>query len=418
VRPLYQQALPSAFLARTGIASMHRLLLVAALLVAILCPGVRAYAQAGTFIVSDGAFPWSDRAGIWSLTNVPPSLSGVGPLPQQNCSSRSLEIAGAPPSIVLGVSQNDTTAFEQKFPAAKASGETIGVKNPAGTVITYGIFTYASPPAEIKGTGLFGAGLLLLGFDASKYKPAAAASTAIQLPPKADFDLYLLMGQSNMVGRDTSLNASQVDDPKILALNPAGQWVVAHEPMHAGGSGMGPGISFAKTMRLSNPNVMIGLIPCAVGGTPLSRWVKGGDLYERAVDRAQIAKKDGVLCGVLWHQGESDTTDATNANTYGARLKQMLADLRVDLGIPDLPIVIGELGEYLTSAGYPYISTVRAAIAAVPGEVPNTAIAPSNGLVDKGDHLHFSAASQIEFGKRYAAAMLKLQSARTTGAGR
>ena len=61
-----------------------------------------------------------------------------------------------------------------------------------------------------------------------------------------------------------------------------------------------------------------------MGGTPLSRWSKGGDLYQNAVARAKVAMKDGTLQGVLWHQGESDSGSLETADTYARRLATMI----------------------------------------------------------------------------------------------
>lgn len=60
-----------------------------------------------------------------------------------------------------------------------------------------------------------------------------------------------------------------------------------------------------------SPALKIGLVPTAVGGTALRRWIKGGDLYEQAVARARVAAQTGVIRGVLWHQGESDAKTHT-----------------------------------------------------------------------------------------------------------
>lgn len=236
-------------------------------------------------------------------------------------------------------------------------------------------------------------------------------------PPanKEAFHIYLLMGQSNMAGRDTRTLAAQVDNPRVLALNADGQWVVARDPIHAKEGriepGAGPGIPFATEMLKTDPKVTIGLVPCAVGGTPLRRWVKGGDLYENAVRRAREAAKAGVISGVLWHQGESDTAKKENADSYQARLVQMFKDLRQDLGLPNLPIVVGQLGDFLalTPEKNPYFETVRTALKAMPQSLPGVGYADSAGLGDKGDKLHFNAEAQKEFGARYAKAMQELQ---------
>src|SRR3954468_3718572 len=67
-------------------------------------------------------------------------------------------------------------------------------------------------------------------------------------PARNNFDLYLLMGQSNMVGRDIRTLTAQVDNPRVLALTADGKWAIAREPMHVGGTGIGPGIPFAIEM--------------------------------------------------------------------------------------------------------------------------------------------------------------------------
>lgn len=244
---------------------------------------------------------------------------------------------------------------------------------------------------------------------------AAGSSTqaAVKLPAdKSSFRIYLLMGQSNMQGRDTRSLASQVTDSHVLAFE-NGRWVVAKDPMFPPRGrtkpGAGPGIPFAIEMLKANPNVTIGLVPCAVGGTSLRHWVKGGDLYERALKMAKEAEESGVIEGVLWHQGESDTTSKHNAETYEKRLSQMFKDLRQDLGKPNLPIVVGQLGYFLPPKKFPYAGTVRAAIKHIPSVVKNVGYADSNGLVDRGDKLHFSAASAKELGERFAEAMKKLK---------
>jgi len=237
----------------------------------------------------------------------------------------------------------------------------------------------------------------------------SATSTAIVPPPTREhFHIYLLMGQSNMVGRDTRSLASQIDNPHILALNHDNQWVVARDPIHYDmqkPAGQGPGISFAVEMLKAEPGITIGLVPCAVGGTPLSRWVKGGDLYEACIARAEIAAQAGPIAGMLWHQGEADTEDPQLANTYEKRLTQMFRDLRTDLNTPDLPIVVGQLGPFLDPVKYPYLKRVRSALEGIPTDLLHVAYADSVGLTDRGDQLHFSADSQKIFGVRYAKAM-------------
>ncbi len=263
---------------------------------------------------------------------------------------------------------------------------------------------------------------VLLAFALCSAAAATAAQTnapapAVQLPVKAKLHLYLLLGQSNMAGRGKLAAEDQTPHPCVLMFTLANQWEPALEPVtHDKPTmlGVGPGLAFGKAMAAHDPGVTIGLVPCAVGGTPLKRWQQGGDLYSNAVHRARLALLDGTLKGILWHQGESDSGTITNANSYGDRLAQMIQDIRADLGCPDLPFVVGQIGEFLYDRGpdhSPYARVVNAALAALPGKVPATACASSKDLKHKGDQLHFDAASQRELGRRYAVEMIRLQAA-------
>jgi hypothetical protein len=250
---------------------------------------------------------------------------------------------------------------------------------------------------------------------ASSFAETNTISSPVTLPKKEKLHLYLLMGQSNMAGRGKIGKEDLTANPRVIMLSTNGNWEAAVDPITKDRKtdlGVGPGLSFGKTMAEKDPTVTIALVPCAVGGTPLSRWQKGGDLYKRAIERAKLAMNDGVLEGVLWHQGESDTGKKENAESYSARLSQMIKDLRTDLGSTNLPVVVGELGEFLYNRPKnkpPFVTLVNDALRKLPETVPLTGCASSKGLKDKGDELHFNAEAQHEFGRRYAAEMIRLQ---------
>jgi Carbohydrate esterase, sialic acid-specific acetylesterase len=245
---------------------------------------------------------------------------------------------------------------------------------------------------------------------------AAPAPATVTPPDGEHFHIYLLMGQSNMAGRDRRQLEQQTTDPRVLAMTPEGQWQVARDPMHQQDGrtepGAGPGIPFALgLLKTEAPTVTIGLVPCAVGGTPLKRWVKGGDLYARALERARLASRSGTLAGMIWLQGETDSDKQPWAERYETSLAGMIANLRQDLGQPELPVVVGQIGEFLTVEKHPYVETVRTAIRQVAATVPHVGYADSAGLGDKGDKLHYSADAQSELGARFAEAMRILHSA-------
>lgn len=113
-----------------------------------------------------------------------------------------------------------------------------------------------------------------------------------------------------MAGRGLLDPATSVSCDRVLKYTFEEGWAPGTEPLHAsksGKGGAGLAASFARAMADAEPGVTIGLIPCAVGGTPLARWMKGGDLYEQAVNRTRKALPDGTLKGILWHQGEHDS---------------------------------------------------------------------------------------------------------------
>jgi len=245
--------------------------------------------------------------------------------------------------------------------------------------------------------------------------PIVNGAEPTKLPAKESFHLYLLIGQSNMAGRGVIEEQDNQAHPRVMKFTAENTWAPAVDPLHFDKpaiAGVGLGSSFGRAMAEAQPGVVIGLVPCAVGGTPLARWQKGKDLYEQAMVRARAALKDGTLKGILWHQGEADSAGLNDAETYAARLTTMVRDLRADLASPTVPFVAGKLGEFLaeTKSGAPvHWRTVNAQIAKLPELVPQSAVVESTGLKHKGDVVHFDAGSLREFGLRYAEAMRKLQ---------
>lgn len=229
--------------------------------------------------------------------------------------------------------------------------------------------------------------------------------------------LYLLIGQSNMAGRG-KLDGRSQPHPRAWMFTRDQCWAPAADPIHFDKpeAGVGPGLTFASTMADAAPSsdAPIGLVPCAVGGTPLDRWSRGGDLYEMALRRCRAAMtgddRPKVLRGILWHQGEWDAMEMDTSETYGQRLAAMIASLRADLETADCPIVVGQIGEFLDGQEkFPGTRLINAALQALPEQVERCACVSAAGLAHGGDQLHFSADAARELGRRYAAAMLGLQ---------
>ncbi|MBN1290354.1 MAG: sialate O-acetylesterase [Candidatus Latescibacteria bacterium] len=231
-----------------------------------------------------------------------------------------------------------------------------------------------------------------------------------------DFHLYLLIGQSNMAGRGLVGDLDKQPHPRVFTLTKENTWIEAVDPIHFDKdiAGVGPGLTFGKTMADKNPNIRIGLIPCACGGSAISHW-KTGVLFEQtksypyddALKRAKIALKDGVLKGILWHQGEGDSNEES-AGLYEQRLAEFITILRNDLGSQDVPFIAGELGQFFLK-DRPEANIVNEALKRLPERVNNTAFVSSQGLTPKDDGVHFDTESARELGRRYAEAMMRLE---------
>jgi hypothetical protein len=232
------------------------------------------------------------------------------------------------------------------------------------------------------------------------------SSLPAQAPP--DLQLFLLIGQSNMAGRGVVEDQDKLPIPHVYMLNKELEWKPAVDPLHwdkPAVAGVGLGRSFARELLKSNPGANIGLIPAAFGGTSLDEWNPSGKLYADALLRARAAMKAGKLRGILWHQGEADSGKVETAKSYRERLAKVFGSLREDLNLPEVPIVVGQLGEFFDA---PFASVVNEQLSMAPMAISRVAFVNSHGLKPKSDNVHFDAAAQREFGRRYAHAFLML----------
>jgi hypothetical protein len=211
--------------------------------------------------------------------------------------------------------------------------------------------------------------------------------------------VFLLIGQSNMAGRGRVEAVDLVPHPRVFSLSKDQAWTPAVDPIafdKPGLAGVGPGCSFGKAVADAHPDWVVGLVPAAFGGTTLDEWRSDGRLYKDAVARTRAALHGGArLAAVLWLQGESETPQT--AETYVTRFALMAGQIRTDLNARDVPIIVGELGRFVSVA-----PAVNPQLARLPTAVAGCSLVSSLGLTDKGDHLHFDSASARELGRRYA----------------
>lgn len=231
--------------------------------------------------------------------------------------------------------------------------------------------------------------------------------------PDASLHLYLLVGQSNMAGRGMVDEEGKKSDPRILMLTKELKWQPATDPLHFDKpiAGVGPGLAFAKAIAEKTPGVRIGLIPCAVGGTSIKLWVpEGFDKFTKTrpyadmLERVKVAQREGVLKGIIWHQGEADR-NATDA--YSGLLAELIERVRKDCGA-EVPFVAGEISSFQSQTEDSTMK-LNAAIHSLEGKVKQYAWVGSEGLNHKGDQVHYDSASARILGVRFAEKMLSLQ---------
>ncbi|WP_319501494.1 sialate O-acetylesterase [uncultured Draconibacterium sp.] len=222
-------------------------------------------------------------------------------------------------------------------------------------------------------------------------------------------DIYLLIGQSNMAGRAPIEKQDKDTLSNVFLFTGEGghEWIKAANPLNKYSTvrkslskqKLGPGYTFAREMAKASNGKQIGLVVNARGGTSISEWSPGGILYNEAVKRAKMAMKFGEMKGIVWHQGESD---ASKADSYPAKIKQLIQSLRTELGNPDLPFVAGQLSEDKTER-----HAFNVMILTLPTLVPNTGVVTTERTKTM-DSTHFNAESQGLLGERYTREMLKL----------
>ena len=255
--------------------------------------------------------------------------------------------------------------------------------------------------------------IALLSFLCFQPFPAAWA----QCEKEDCFDVYLLIGQSNMAGRGRMIasdTTQRIDGVWLLndqdtiepARSPLNRYSTIRKQLSM--QQIGPGVSFAKEMHRHTRHKIL-LVVNARGGSSLDEWAKGygNSYYEEAVRRTRKAMQYGPLKAIIWHQGESDVSQS---GTYLDRLAEFVAHLRADLG--NVPFIAGEIAHWNNNA-----KAFNDVIAEIATRIPDSDYVSSEGctpLIDASDP-HFSREGQLILGERYAEKALSLTGGRPVG---
>jgi hypothetical protein len=183
-----------------------------------------------------------------------------------------------------------------------------------------------------------------------------------------------------------------------------------------------PDSSFTPFLRAAFPRDEIIVVKDARRGMPIERWLKDsgprrasraaapGDLYDRLMTRVRtaIADKKPHSATFVWMQGEANA-GLRRGNAYAMNLRQLLDQLRADLGRNDLNVVIGRLSDFgLQDRRFPHWTLVRTAQVDVADSEPRGAWVDTDDLNGPGNRLHYTPEGYTELGRRFAPKAIEL----------
>jgi alpha-L-fucosidase 2 len=241
-----------------------------------------------------------------------------------------------------------------------------------------------------------------------------------------NFFVYLCFGQSNMESGGKMEEPDRTVDKRFQVMADAdapnrgwtkGNWYDAVPPLAAKGNGICLVDYFGRTM-VSNlpPSIRVGVIKVSVPGCKIemfekdvytnyvataAAWMQNhikrydSNPYQYLVDQAKLAQRDGVIKGIVLHQGESNPND----HEWPNKVKGVYDNLE------EVPLLVGETvhaDQQGKCAGFNEI------MAELPKTLPNSHVISSAGC-PSNDRLHFNSEGSREFGKRYGEKMLAVQ---------
>jgi alpha-L-fucosidase 2 len=250
-----------------------------------------------------------------------------------------------------------------------------------------------------------------------------------------NFWIFVCFGQSNMEGfpgiqeqDKTNVDArfqvlAAVDFQKLDRKKDA--WYNAVPPLCRPSTGLCPADYFGR-MMVSNlpPNIKVGIVNVAVAGCKIELFEKDdyqayaltapswmtniirgydGNPYRHLVETAKLAQQDGVIKGILLHQGESNTNDKEWPDKVEGVYNNLLQDL--NLKAEEVPLLAGELVNEDQKGA---CASMNRIIDELPNTIPTAHVISSRGCPCRPDHLHFTPEGYRELGKRYAESMLSL----------
>lgn len=227
-----------------------------------------------------------------------------------------------------------------------------------------------------------------------------------------EYDVFLLLGQSNMAGRGTMIEGDEeVIHENVFVLDNKGKAQPATNPLNRYSSirrdlseqQIGPGYSFSKSIAEQTGRKIL-LVVNARGGSKMEEWQKYSETgyFDEAVRRARKAVKlGGKLKAILWHHGESDSRDTT----YLSQLAVMVQDMRTALKEPELPFIAAEHASWRSSS-----KGFNSRLAKIDLYIPNSSYVYAHdcSMLKDEKNPSFGREGQILLGERYARKVMRM----------
>lgn len=232
--------------------------------------------------------------------------------------------------------------------------------------------------------------------------------------------LFILAGQSNMSGMGDIPRSRVETNPKIYVFGNDYHWKLAKEPVDDPSNqvdsvsedrpaGYGPAVSFATTLLAKHPGMVIGLIPCAKGGSLIHEWrrnLNDNTLYGSCLKRVRAASVMGKVAGFLYFQGEIDAVNPKEfpertflPDRWANEFMALVKDWRKDLNLPQLPVVFAQIGTHTEPTRFINWEIVKEQQRKV--QLPFSAMITTDDLLLR-DYVHFTTESYQIIGQRFA----------------
>lgn len=229
--------------------------------------------------------------------------------------------------------------------------------------------------------------------------------------------LVLMAGQSNMLGEAKDATQSRLKSDDFFDFRSS---------TALGTHGFGPETSLINLLKKTFPTQNFIFVKFAIGGSSLNDWLPSQpsrciQLSSHSFkpiftiwreNLAHILKSYVISNAVLiWMQGETDAKKQETALNYKQNMHALQDALQKILKTQHLPVILGRINPPVDR--YPYVYTVRNAQENLSKELETAVLVNTDDLTKMKDNLHYDVRGQVALGKRFAEAVIALQSQMT-----